>query len=66
MQCENLLRAFSVLHVRRINHGDQEQSERVNKDMTLASDYFLYRIIAGIPPPSVVFMNCESRIAAEG
>ena len=46
--------------------GDQQQPERIDQDVTLASVDLLARIVAVDPPFSVVLTDWLSRIAAEG
>ena len=56
----------SVLDVGGMDHDSQDQTERVNEDMSFSARNFLTRVIAAIPPLSAVLTDWLSRTAALG
>ena len=57
----------TVLNIGRVNHDHQDQSQRVNDDMSLAPVDFLPRVVAATAPLfSVVLTDGLSIMAAEG
>jgi site-specific DNA recombinase len=63
---QHQLGAVGLLDVRRMDHHDQQQAQRIDEDVAFAAVYALGRIIAARPPFSVVLTDWLSRIAALG
>ena len=58
--------AVAVLNVGGMNDQLDDQPQRVDQDMSLASLDFLARIISTVPPFSAVFTDWLSMMPAEG
>jgi len=63
---EHELRPVAILHVRRVHHNRQNQPQRIDNDVPLASVDLLARVVAAKPPFSVVLALWLSTIAVEG
>ncbi len=63
---EHQLGAVAFLDIRRMDHHDQQQPQRIDQDVALAAVYVLGGVVAPRPPFSVVFTDWLSRIAALG
>ncbi len=60
------LTTVTVLDVGRVHDQGENQAERVNNDMTLASKRFLARIVPSVAPFSAVLTDWLSMIPARG
>ena len=60
------LAAIAVLDVGRVHDQRQDQTQRVNDQMTLAALDFLARVVTARPPFSAVFTDWLSMMPAEG
>ncbi len=58
--------AVPVLHIGRVHDQGENQAERVNNDMTLATQRFLARIVPSVAPFSAVLTDWLSMIPALG
>ena len=63
---QHQLGSVAILNVRGMNNDGQNQSQRVDDNMPLATVDLLARVVAMRPPFSVVFTLWLSTIAAEG
>ena len=63
---QDCIRSVPIRHIRRVDNDREDQSERVDDDMPLASLDLLAAIVTAQPPFSVVFTDWLSMIAAEG
>jgi hypothetical protein len=65
---DHQLPAIAILNAGGVNNDRQNQSHRIDDQMTLSAGDFLAGIVAMRPPfrGASVLMDCESMIAAEG
>jgi hypothetical protein len=63
---QHQLGAVGFLDIRRMDHDNQQQPQRVDEDVALAAVYLLGGVVAARPPLSVVLTDWLSRIAALG
>jgi hypothetical protein len=59
-------RPLAILDMGRMHHRHQQQPQRIDQDVPLASVYLLAGIVTSRPPFSVVFTDWLSRMAALG
>ena len=57
---------IAILHIGRMHHDGQDQPQRVDDDVPLATLDLLARVVTSAPPFSVVLTLWLSMIAAEG
>jgi len=63
---EYIHRANAILNVSRMNQHRQNQTKRINDDMSLSTRDLLSRVVTTIPPFDAVVTDCESITAALG